>query len=92
MVEGHYFEIVTIVRFSIWNSTSSGFHYAFYLEWLQELNLLQYKDMRLQEIWLWLLDVQYCEHVLVSAQRCVNRRRTETEVDDVQQLYRYIER
>jgi hypothetical protein len=27
MVEGHDFEIDTIVRFSNWNSTSSGFHY-----------------------------------------------------------------
>jgi hypothetical protein len=36
MIEGHYFEIVSTVRFSNSNSTSSGFHYATYLVWLQE--------------------------------------------------------
>jgi hypothetical protein len=36
MIVELYFEIVTIVRFSNWNSTSSRFHYAIYLVWLQE--------------------------------------------------------
>jgi hypothetical protein len=35
MIEGHYFEIVTTIYFSNWNSVSSGFHYAIHLVWLQ---------------------------------------------------------
>jgi hypothetical protein len=68
MVDGHYFEIGTTVHTSNWNSTSSGFHYATHLVWLEEWCPLQFKGLWLQEEWLWPLDTQYSVHVLVPAQ------------------------
>jgi hypothetical protein len=35
----------------------------------EQSTLTTHKDLWLQEIWLWLLDVRHCENVLVSAQR-----------------------
>jgi hypothetical protein len=49
MVDGHYFEIGTIFHSSNWNSTSSGFHFATHLVWLQELHPQQYKGLWLQD-------------------------------------------
>jgi hypothetical protein len=52
MVDEHYFEIGTTVLSSNWNSTSSGFHYATHLLWLQEWHPLQLKGLWLHEEWL----------------------------------------
>ena len=74
MVEGHYFKIVSTIYSSNWNSISSGFHNATHLVWLQEWHPLQYKELRLQEIWLWPFGFTctviyiYFVHVLVPAQ------------------------
>jgi hypothetical protein len=71
IVEEHYFEIISTIYSSNWNSISSGFHHATHLVWLQEYHPLQYKGLWLQEIWLWpfgfTIIYKYSVHVLVPA-------------------------